>query len=468
MSTIQANPSNIEAEQALLGAILLNNEILGSLRGLEADHFYEPVHGRIFALASQWIGEGRLASPVTLKPSLCDDEGLRELGGPVYLARLAGSTISIVAAPDYAKIVREMYGRRAVIEAAELASIRASSFGEEGGVVEAMIGLDEDLDAIRGFTQTKAPSITFAQASVRAAERMLEAQAHGGGEKTGLAAVDSLLGGLYPGDLILLAGRPSMGKTALAISIARSIAARGVHVKLASLEMQEPDIAMRMVSESLRVGNVKIPYRDIRAGTLQEHQVKTVLEGYRDMEALPIDIIGPHVRRLQHLIAEIRRTVKKSRAQGHPVGVIIIDYLGLIQCNIENDNSRMSAIVAAVKGLAAELGVAIIALSQLNRKVEDRNNKRPLLNDLRDSGSLEQDADTVLFVYRAEYYLQREEPQTGSDAHPEWMQAMDEARGKMDIICAKQRNGAVGSVTVDAELETNSFWDEDEGNHRYG
>ncbi len=238
--------ANIEAEQALLGALLLNNEVLDRIGFVTPEHFYEPVHGRIFTQARDWVQAGKLASPVTLKPVLAEDEGLQELGGTAYLARLAGATISIVAARDYAETVMELYSRREVITAAEGAIAIASSFTEDSGASQAIDHLDGDLDAIRGNTQRRAPSVSFGKAMVSAMERMVEAREHGAGTPTGIASLDDRIGGLYPGDLLYIAGRPSMGKTALAVSMARRIATRGRAVIFSSLEMQSEDLGIRM------------------------------------------------------------------------------------------------------------------------------------------------------------------------------------------------------------------------------
>ena len=451
---------NIECEQALLGALLLNNEVLDQIGFIAPEHFYEPVHGRIFTQARDWIQAGKLASPVTLKPVLAEDEGLQELGGTDYLARLAGATISIVAAPDYAEMVMELYSRREVITAAESAIAIAGAFTEDGGAAQAIEHLDGDLDAIRGNTQRRAPSVSFATAMTSAMKRMLEARNHGAGTPTGIASLDNRIGGLYPGDLLYIAGRPSMGKTAVAISMARRIATRGRTVIFSSLEMQSEDLGIRMASEALRERGRNIPYRDVRQGRVNDDEARIVMEVGRDMEALPIEIIESHVRRLPHLQSEIRRLVRRARTKGQEIGAIFIDYLGLIELNVPNDNSRVSQISATLKGMAGEHKVPVVVLAQLNRQVENRDDKRPRLADLRDSGSLEQDADTVIFCYRDEYYRERMEPDPKAiERHSAWLVNMDSCRGKMDLIIAKQRMGPVGTVALECDLATNSIWD---------
>ncbi|MEE8454612.1 MAG: DnaB-like helicase C-terminal domain-containing protein [Limibaculum sp.] len=452
--------------EGLLGALLLNNEVLDRIGFLAPEHFYEPVHGRIFTQARDWIQAGKLASPVTMKTVLAEDEGLQELGGTDYLARLAGATISVLAAPDYAETVMELYSRREVITAAESAIAIAGGFTEDGGASQAIEHLDGDLDAIRGNTQRRAPSVSFATATTSAMERMVEARNHGAGTPTGIASLDRQIGGLYPGDLLYIAGRPSMGKTALAVSMARRIATRGRTVIFSSLEMQSEDLGIRMASEALRECGHTIAYRDVRQGRVDDYQAETFMRASLDIEHLPIEIIESHVRRLAHLQSEIRRLVRRARTKGQEIGAIFIDYLGLIELNVPNDNSWVSQISAALKGMAGEHKVPLVVLAQLNRQVENRDDKRPRLADLRDSGSIEQDADTVIFCYREEYYEERTEPKERAQPneddikkHAAWEIKMDRCRGKLDLIVAKQRMGPVGTVTLECDLATNSIWD---------
>ncbi len=291
-------------------------------------------------------------------------------------------------------------------------------------------------------------------------ERMVEARKHGAGTPTGIASLDRMIGGLYPGDLMYIAGRPSMGKTALVVSMARRMAVRGRTIIFSSLEMQSADLAIRMASEALRERGQKIPYRDVRQGRVDDDQAKTFMRTSLDIEGLPIEIIESHVRRLPHLQSEIRRLVRRARTKGQEIGAIVIDYLGLIELNVPNDNSRVSQISAALKGMAGEHKVPVVVLAQLNRQVENRDDKRPRLADLRDSGSIEQDADTVIFCYRQEYYEERAEPDKKAvEKHVAWQITMDRCRGKLDLIVAKQRMGPVGTVKLECDLATNSIWD---------
>jgi replicative DNA helicase len=354
----------------------------------------------------------------------------------------------------------ELYSRREVITAAESAMAIAGAFTEDGGAAQAIEHLDGDLDAIRGNTQRRAPSVSFAAAMVSAMTRMVEAREHGAGTPTGLASLDRMIGGLYPGDLMYIAGRPSMGKTALAVSMARRMAVRGRTIIFSSLEMQSEDLSIRMASETLRERGQAIAYRDMRQGRVDDYQAETIMRTGLDIEGLPIEIIESHVRRLPHLQSEIRRLVRRARTMGQEIGAIFIDYLGLIELNVPNDNSRVSQISAALKGMAGEHKVPVVVLAQLNRQVENRDDKRPRLADLRDSGSIEQDADTVIFCYRDEYYRERMEPDPKDiERHSAWLVNLDSCRGKMDLIIAKQRMGPVGTVALECDLATNSIWD---------
>ena len=269
-----------------------------------------------------------------------------------------------------------------------------------------------------------------------------------------------MIGGLYPGDLLYIAGRPSMGKTALAVSMARRVATRGRTVIFATLEMQPEDLAIRMASEALRERGHALSYRDVRQGRIDDCQAETFMRVGLDLEHLPIEIIESHVRRLPHLQSEVCRLGRRARTRGEEIGCVIIDYLGLVELNVANDNSRVSQISAALKGMAGEHKVPVVVLAQLNRQVENRDDKRPRLADLRDSGSIEQDADVVIFCYREEYYRERMEPDPRDiEKHSAWQVKMDSCRGKLDLIVAKQRMGPVSTVKLECDLATNSIWD---------
>ena len=229
---------------------------------------------------------------------------------------------------------------------------------------------------------------------------------------------------------------------------------------IANIEAEQALLGIRMASEALRERGHTIPYPDVRQGRVTDCQAMTFMRASRDIEGLPIEIIESHVRRLPHLQSEIRRLVKRARTKGQEIGAIFIDYLGLIELNVPNDNSRISQISAALKGMAGEHKVPVVVLAQLNRQVENRDDKRPRLADLRDSGSIEQDADAVIFCYRAEYYEERVEPsEDDNKKYIAWQMKMEKCRGKLDLIVAKQRMGPIGTVKLECDLATNSIWD---------
>lgn len=457
-------PASIEAEQIVLGTIMLYPDYLDRIGFLVPDHFYDPVHADILRACLAKRSKGEHVSPVTLKTTLGNHPGLQQLGGAPYLARLVGAVpiVSVGNVRDIALDVVEMAARRDVIRAAEMAITAATSLDEAGGADAALIGLEADIDAIRERIQRRAPSVHMAEALAKAVERMARSIREGPATPTGIAALDRLMGGLYAGDMILLGGRPSMGKTALAQSIARRVAARGRAVVFASLEMQSEDLMIRMLSEALRERGAEVPYLSIRRGAITEDESGLIGERALAMDRLPIEIIESHIRRLPRLEAEISRIVRRWRQRGHEIGAVIVDYLGLIQPaddRWQSDNSRVAHFSASLKGLFSELKVPGIVLSQLNRQVENRDDKRPQMSDLRDSGSLEQDADAILFAYREEYYLERRRPHPDDPKWIDWMADLDRARGRMEVIVAKQRMGAVGTVNLACDLATNSIWD---------
>ena len=465
-----ALPQNIEAEQAVLGAVLLNQNTLDRLGFLLPDHFFDPVHARIFAACRKRYEAGEHVSAVVMRSIIGSDPGLQELGGPDYLGRLAAAVVAVSAAPDYARAIVELYSRREVITAAENAVTAATAMDADSGAEEAIERLERDLDTIRGRTQLKRATAGAQIAMTDAVDRMLEAREKGPGTPTGIADLDEHMGGLYPGDLTIIAGRPGMGKSLVATAIARRIAERRRHVIVSSLEMPETDIANRWISERLRTRGQGIAYRDMRRGRLDDDQTRTIIETALALSELPVDFIGMHVRRLSHIAAEVRRITRKARANGDEVGAFVLDYIGLVDLGDDRltENQKITRITGALKALAGELKIPVIALSQLSRGVETRENKRPFLSDLRDSGSIEQDADNVIFCYRDEYYLERARPTEDDERFPEWAVRVERTRGKLELISAKQRNGAVGTVTVGCDPAFNRIYDLSPDRHARG
>jgi replicative DNA helicase len=454
-------PHNIEAEQQLLGAILTNNDVYDRISSLvKAAHFYDPVHARIFEIASARILKNALASPVTLKAFLEDDPGLKELGGPAYLARLAGAAISAYAARDYAQMIYDLAVRRELIGLGRDIAARAAKVDVESEPKEQITEAEQRLYQLgeqghveRGF-QSFLKAVTDAVNMANAAY-----QRDGGlaGISTGLADLDKKLGGLHPSDLLILAGRPSMGKTSLATNIAFNIARvhrrgqrpdgsagtiEGGVVGFFSLEMSAEQLAARILSEA-----AEVPSEQIRRGDMTEAEFRRFVEAAKALEACPLFIDDTPALPIAQVAARARRL---KRTQG--LDVLIVDYLQLLRGSSKSGDNRVqevSEITQGLKAIAKELNIPVVALSQLSRQVENRDDKRPQLSDLRESGSIEQDADVVMFVYRDEYYREREKPGDHElDKMAAWQAVMEKVHGKAEVIIGKQRHGPIGTVEL--------------------
>ena len=458
-SDTETLPHNIEAEQQLLGAILTNNEVYDRIASLvKPVHFFDPVHQRIFERAAARIQKNALASPVTLKPFFEDDAGLAELGGPAYLARLAGAAISAYAARDYAQMIYDLAVRRELIGLGRDISAKAAKVEVDSEprdqIIEAeqrLYQLGEQGASERGF-QSFLKAVTDAVNVANAAY-----QRDGGlaGISTGLTDLDRKLGGLHPSDLLILAGRPSMGKTSLATNIAFNIAKahrrgrlpdggegsiEGGVVGFFSLEMSAEQLAARILSEASEV-----PSEQIRRGDMTEQEFRRFVEAAKALESCPLYIDDTPALPISQVAARARR-LKRT----HGLDVLIVDYLQLLKgSSKENRVQEVSEITQGLKAIAKELMIPVIALSQLSRAVESREDKRPQLSDLRESGSIEQDADVVMFVYRDEYYREREKPGDHElEKMAQWQTIMESVHGKAEVIIGKQRHGPIGTVEL--------------------
>ena len=467
-------PHSIEAEQQLLGAILTNNDIYDRVSNLIGpQHFYEPVHARIFEVAATRIAKGNLSSPVTLKTFFEDDEGLKELGGPAYLVRLAGSAISAFAARDYAQMIYDMAIRRELIELGHEIADRAAraevSVEPRDQIVAAeqsLYSLAEQGQAERGF-QSFLSAVKDAVDVANAAYRRDGGLA---GLSTGLVDMDRKLGGLHRSDLLILAGRPSMGKTSLATNIAFNIAKAyrrgplpeggegaidGGVVGFFSLEMSAEQLAARVLSEA-----AEIPSEQIRRGDMTEAEFRRFVEAAKTLEACPLYIDDTPALPISQLSARARR-LKRT----HGLDVLIVDYLQLVRPATARDSrvNEVSEITQGLKAIAKELDIPVIALSQLSRQVESREDKRPQLSDLRESGSIEQDADVVMFVFREEYYIEREKPSEadnsleGQQRYNDWAERLKNAGGKAEVVIGKQRHGPIGNIELSFEGQFTRF-----------
>ena len=443
-------PSNLEAEQALLGALLVNNEAASLVSGfLRAEHFFLPVHGRIFDGVLRMIERGQIANPVTLKHYFERDEALAEAGGGAYLARLAGSAVTVINAEHYGRAVHDLALRRALVEIGEGVVNDAYDGPLDQPGADQIEAAEQRLFELAETGRIDPGGEHFAAplaAAVEAIERAYQRDSRLTGAPTGLIDLDRLLGGLHASDLVILAGRPSMGKTALATNIAYNAAARasddGARVAFFSLEMSAEQLATRLLAE--RTG---IPSDKLRRGEVRNGDFVGIVQACRAMESLPLYIDDSPALTVAGLRARARRLKRR-----HGVSLVIVDYLQLMRptasARLNNRVHEVSEITQGLKALAKDLDLPVLALSQLSRAVEQRDDKRPQLADLRESGSIEQDADVVMFVFREAYYLARREPAEDSAEHADWQDRMATVRNLAEVIVAKQRHGPIGKVPL--------------------
>ena len=475
-----ALPHNIEAEAALLGALMIDNRLCEDIQmKLRPDHFFEPLHARIYEAILKLVDRNMIASPVTLRPMFEADEEMKELGGPAYLAQLTGSGAAIIGARDFAGQIYDLALLRALIgvgrEMVESALDTSEEVDPKGQIEAAEGALYRVAEEGGGEGSTK----TFAQATRTAIEMAEKALNTGGGLSgvtTGLDTVNVKTGGLHPSDLLILAGRPGMGKTSLATNIAFNAAQRlvrdledgipaeksaGAAVAFFSLEMSADQLATRILSEQSGISS-----ENLRMGKISQQDFRNLARAAAELENLPLYIDDTAGLTIAALRTRARR-LKRQRG----IGMIIVDYLQLLQGTGKGgDGNRVqeiSEISRGLKTLAKELSVPVMALSQLSRAVESREDKRPQLSDLRESGSIEQDADIVLFVFREEYYVAAREPKRPIDgddaktfeAHESWARDMERAYGLSELIIAKQRHGATGKVKLRFDAKITRFSD---------
>ncbi|MBR46490.1 MAG: replicative DNA helicase [Rhodospirillaceae bacterium] len=454
-------PHNLEAEQALLGAVLINNEALNQVAAfLEPGHFYLPVHGRVFEAVLKMVERGQIASPVTLKHYFDHDDSLSEVGGAQYLARLAGSAVTIINAEHYGRAIYDLAMRRELISIGEEmvneaydASLDESAVEQIENSEQKLFNLAEEGGAEGGFRAFHAPLREAVDMITQACKR----DGNLSGSTTGFIDMDKLLGGLHASDLIILAGRPGMGKTALATNIAFNaaqalkqekdehgniVAEHGAKVGFFSLEMSAEQLATRILAERSEISSEKL-----RKGELTDNEFSKVVRASQEIESLPIYIDDTPALSVAGLRARARRLKRQ-----HGLSLVIVDYLQLMRpsssMRLNNRVQEVSEITQGLKALAKELDLPVLALSQLSRAVEQRDDKRPQLSDLRESGSIEQDADVVMFVYREQYYLARKQPEDGTVEHAEWMERMERVHNLAEVIVAKQRHGPIGKIDM--------------------
>ncbi len=466
-------PHNLDAEQALLAALLANNlayEKVGEF--LRAEHFYNPVFGRIYESVTTLINRGQKADAITLKHFFATDPEISQLGGADYLAQLTGSFVSIINTADYGHTIHDLYLRRQLVDVGSDIVNDAFAANLEEGAMHQVEAAEQRLfqlatvGDIRGGMVSLKSSLEKSRESIEAAYRR---KAEVTGVTTGLKDLDFVLGGLQRSDLLILAGRPSMGKTALATNMAIAAARKyhqtagreGAVTAIFSLEMSAEQLSTRLISEHARIAS-----NEMRRGQISVDQHSRIVETIRDLDQMPlyIDDTG------SISIAAIRTRARRMKRSAHGLGLIIIDYLQLVTGSgskrEENRVQEISEITRGLKAIAKELDVPVIALSQLSRKVEDRDDKRPQLSDLRESGAIEQDADVVMFVFREEYYESRREPTRGQDREQDfndkwqrWKERLDASRNVAEVIIGKNRHGPIKTVKLHFENEFTRFSD---------
>jgi len=458
--TYKELPNNIEAEQAVIGSILVTNEIFDEVNTIISNiNFYDPMHQKIFDAIENMIYKGMLANPITLKNYFENEKD--ELNVPEYLVKITKFSTSVRQAIEYSKIIYDMFVRRELIKISEkiIDDAKENELETNGqNIIENSEKLLYDLAEKGSFSSSL---IKFDDAMKQTIEMASAAYKNEGGivgVPTGLRDLDDRLGGLHQSDLVIIAGRPSMGKTSLATNIAFNAAQKiqesGAKSSVAffSLEMSSEQLSTRIISEQARIGS-----NDIRRGRISNEQFDQFLETSKNISELPLFIDETPAISIAAMSNRARR-IKRL----HGLDLIVVDYIQLMRGSLNNKDGRVqeiSQITQGLKAIAKELGVPVLALSQLSRQVEQRDDHKPQLSDLRESGSIEQDADVVMFVYREGYYLQRKEPREATVEHAEWQAKMNEVAHLAEIIIGKQRHGPIGKVTLEFEERFTKFKD---------
>ncbi len=462
-------PHNIEAEQALLGALLVNNEAYYRVSDfLQGKHFYDPLHQRIYEISASLIQANKIATPITVKTFLTPDM-VPDIDVPRYLALLAAEATTIINALDFGRSIYDLAVRRALIMVGEdmvnisyEAPVELTPADQIEDAEKRLYELAETGRYDGGFQKFSSALVTaidMASAAFRRAGRLA-------GLSTGLSDLDQIMGGLQNSDLIILAGRPGMGKTSLVTNIAFNVAkafepevlpdgaikaANGGRVGFFSLEMSGEQLATRILAEQAGISSERI-----RRGKIDEDEFARLVTASQEMNRIPLYIDQTGGLAIAQLTARARRLKRQ-----HGLDLIIVDYLQLLggssKKSSENRVQEITEITTGLKALAKELAVPVIALSQLSRQVENRDDKRPQLSDLRESGSIEQDADVVIFVFREEYYLKNKKPKENTEEFFKWMSDMEAIAGRAEVIIGKQRHGPTGTVPLHFDAEVTRF-----------
>ena len=458
-------PSNTLAEQIMLGNFLVNNELIYKVSGiLESDDFFNPVHSRIYEALLATLDKGMVANPVTLKNQFDKDEALKESEGGGYLGRLASLAANVINVTDYARIIADLATRRKLITIGNDIINDAYDNEVELSANDQIEHAENSLFTLDGTLKSSASFIPI-KVSLDEALKKAQAAFKNKDEVTGISSgfidVDALLGGFQNSDLIILAARPSMGKTALSVNFALNSCQHLVKkapegqtpksIGYFSLEMSAEQLATRLLSTISSINSSKI-----RTGHITENDFSKIILASKELGSMPFYIDDTPSLSISALRTRARRLAKRCN-----LGIILIDYLQLMRGSSKaseaNRVQEISEITQGLKALAKELNVPVIALSQLSRAVEQREDKRPLLSDLRESGSIEQDADVVMFIYREDYYLIRKQPKEDTAEHEKWQMQMEDVMNLTEIIVAKHRNGPVGNIKLHFDPNTTKF-----------
>ncbi len=467
-------PHNLEAEQGLIGALLLDNKVLERVSDmLKPMHFYAGAHGRIYDAVNILVERGQAATPVTLKGYFEKDQDLDSVGGVEYLADLAGTVVSLTNAESYAHTIYDLFLRRELINVGSDIVEDARGFNIEQETTETIEKAEAELFKLAESGESKGGFVTLKDSVVTAieiAEKAYNTQGRVTGATTGLVDMDKKLGGLHPSDLLILAARPSMGKTALAVNVAFNTAKifaetggkEGAITAFFSLEMSHDQLTTRILADQANISG-----DSIRKGHLSQDQFRDFAQAAHQLSQIPL-----YIDDTPALSISAVRTRSRRLKRQHGLGLIVIDYLQLLRGSGSKQSEanrvqEVSEITRGLKALAKELEVPVLALSQLSRGVESRDDKRPMLSDLRESGSIEQDSDAVMFIYREEYYLSREEPsqkisesvEKFNERYETWSRRIQEMANIAEVIVAKQRHGPIGPIKLQFDANYTRFSD---------
>ncbi|MGV2494877.1 replicative DNA helicase [Pelagerythrobacter aerophilus] len=484
----RALPANIEAEAAFLGAVLIDNRVIEELPvAVRPEHFFEPVHQRIYERVLTLLDRNAVVTPVTLKPYFEADEALKELGGITYLAQLTADGQGLLAPRELAQQIYDLALLRELVSVGRTLVEGALDTSEDVAPMDRIAQAEADLFRVAEGASSTSEASSFGMATNKALgmiELAINSGGHISGKTTGFTSVNDKCGGLHNSDLIILAGRPGMGKSSLATNIAFNCADRllrdrrdqieegksvGAGVALFSLEMSADQLATRILAEQAGISS-----EALRMGKISRDEFQKLSFASQRLAELPLFIDDTPALTIAALRTRARRLKRK-----HDIGLVVVDYLQLLQGSgraSDNRVNEISEISRGLKTLAKELDLPVIALSQLSRAVEQRDDKRPMLSDLRESGSIEQDADMVWFIYREDYYVAAREPKRPvesddaktHEAHSAWAAEMERVFGLAELIVAKQRHGATGKVRLRFEPRITRFSDLAEEDRRTG